>query len=91
VISEEDLIWEDLRIWVDANQDGRSQESETGRLQTWRIVALRLDCVETDRIDGTGSWHRFEGRFIRRVKKLGMELLQTQAPEDIFFAFRRPH
>lgn len=86
VISEEDLIWGHLRLWVDANQDGLSQPEETTRLKKWNVAIILLDFWESDRVDGTGSWHRFQGRFLRRVKKLGTEFLQAQTIEDVFFA-----
>jgi hypothetical protein len=87
VISNADEIWSHLRLWVDANQDGVSQPQESAPLSRWRVAAIPLDYTEADRVDGTGSWHRYQGRFLRRVKTLGGELLQLQVVEDVFFAF----
>jgi hypothetical protein len=90
VISKEDLIWPVLRIWVDSNQDGLSQPWEVGPLPKWGVYAIELTYEERDRVDGTGSVHRFEGRFLRRVKFLGAELLRVQRIEDVYFPIAAP-
>lgn len=77
-ITDEDLIWPHLRLWVDSNHDGVSQPQETGPLVKWNVAALSLRYTEQNRIDGTGSWHRFRGEFVLRVRRLGVELFQVQ-------------
>lgn len=86
LISERDLIWEDLRLWVDRNHDGISQAAEIANLRRYRIVAISLQYAESNEVDGNGNRHRYQGSFVSRVvRAYGPPYLQAQAAHDVFF------
>ena len=47
-ISSEDQVWGDLRVWVDANQNGYSEAEELLTLDDLNITAINLAYAEVD-------------------------------------------
>lgn len=87
-ITDDDLIWEWLRVWVDENHDGISDRQEVRPLGYHQIVALGLDYQELDEIDPAGNAHRYQGTFVRRVvTRYGPPVLRVQSMHDVFFLY----
>jgi len=76
-----DRIWNDLRLWIDSNQDGVSQKSEIFTLAQRGVLRISLDWAPSDRVDGNGNAHRFLGSFEMREKQ---EIFVREAV-DVFF------
>lgn len=56
LIDKNDAIWNDLRVWVDANQNGFSESSELKSLNDLGIVSISLDAIKEENVDtATGS------------------------------------
>lgn len=86
VISEGDMIWNHLRLWVDRNHDGISQLREITHLRHLDIVAIGLDFSLVNEIDGNGNSHPLQGTYLKRLKnrQLGSRLV-PYAVHDVFF------
>lgn len=91
VITETDLIWNDLRLWVDANHDGVSQPNEMRRLRQYGVRAIGLDYSQTDAQDGAGNYHRYTGMYIKEVRRYGQRFLETARATDVFFRIFHEH
>ncbi len=67
VIDADDLIWSQLQIWRDANQDGVSQANELHALSDFDINRFHLSFERTEsesgenRVTGTGFFERASG------------------------------
>lgn len=59
-ITPVDEVFSDLRLWIDANHDGRSQPEELTGLQDQGVTALHLFFVESRSRDGHGNRLRFQ-------------------------------
>lgn len=88
VLSPKDLIWEPLRIWVDANHDGLSQRREIRPLNAHGVVSIDLQYREVDNVDGHLNLHLLRGSFVAMVRAFGGMHLREQVVEDIFFISR---
>ncbi len=56
LIDKTDAIWNDLRVWVDVNQNGFSEASELKSLNDLGIVSISLDATKEENVDtATGS------------------------------------
>jgi len=86
LISEDDLIWSLLRLWVDRNHDGVSQQHEIAPLGRFGVVAIGLDYSRVEEVDGNGNIHLFQGTFLKRLtgRQLGSRLV-SYAVHDVFF------
>ena len=86
VISEDDLIWNHLRLWVDRNHDGISQRQEITPLRPFDIVAIGLDFSRVSEVDGNGNLHPLQSTYLKRLKgsRLGSRLV-PYAVHDVFF------
>lgn len=86
VISEDDLIWSHLRLWVDRNHDGISQPQEIATLRSFDIVAIGLDFSRVDEVDGNGNLHPLQSTFLKRLtrSRLGPRLV-PYALHDVYF------
>lgn len=51
VIDNKDAVFSDLRVWVDANQNGQSEAHELKTLEEMGVVSISLDYTETDITD----------------------------------------
>ncbi|HBL28698.1 MAG TPA: hypothetical protein DD490_17825 [Acidobacteria bacterium] len=84
-ISNEDLIWGHLRLWVDRNHDGVSQRREIFPLGAYEIVAIGLTFLRSHEVDGNGNLHPFQGTYLKRMAgRLGSRLV-PYAMHDVFF------
>ena len=85
-ISEYDMIWSHLRLWVDRNHDGISQRQEITSLKRFDIVAIDLDFSHVDEVDGNGNLHPLQGTYLKRLtqRRLGSRLV-PYAIHDVFF------
>lgn len=68
VLDENDGVWNQLRIWVDANHDGISQGGEVASLHAYGIVRIPLRPVKTRIVDSAGNTHRLQGIYVRKVE-----------------------
>lgn len=76
--------WGRLRLWVDSNHDGRSDESEIMPIQSSAVVFLGLAYVTDGTPDEHGNLHLLRGAYVRREHGAGNRP-GTYALEDIFF------
>ncbi len=53
VINTNDSIWNDLRIWVDANHNGVSDSAELKTFNELGIVSISLDVTKEENVDTT--------------------------------------
>jgi hypothetical protein len=86
LISEKDLAWGLLRLWVDRNHDGLSQEGETAPPGRYGVVAISLDYSRAEEFDGNGNLHLFQATYLKRLqgRQLGSRLV-PYAVHDVFF------
>lgn len=61
VISPQDQIWRELRIWVDTNHDGVSQPGELHTLDELGIDSISLKYTNSPYIDDNGNAFRYKG------------------------------
>ena len=61
VISREDAIWKDLRVWIDANHNGISEAGELHTLDEMGIESISLKYGESPYIDPNGNAFRYKG------------------------------
>jgi hypothetical protein len=86
IVSEDDLIWSHLRLWVDRNHDGISQPQEISSLRRFDIVAIRLDFSRVQEVDGNGNLHLLQSTYLKRVTVRGLDSrLVPYAIHDVFF------
>lgn len=90
VVSEDDLIWSLLRLWVDRNHDGVSQQQEIAPLGRFGVVAIDLNYSRVEEADGNGNIHLFQSTFLIRLtgRQLGSRLV-PRAIHDVFFRIDR--
>lgn len=67
MITDLDSVWDDLRLWIDEDQDGISQESETSMLSDSPVIALGLRYRRIQQYDGAGNLHGYRGWLEKRV------------------------
>jgi len=86
LIDHFDLVWHQLRIWIDENLDGISQRQEVRPLSTWRIVWLSLLYETSPRVDGSMNVHQFVGTYLKRFDgRAGRFEVRPMLMEDIYF------
>lgn len=81
VIDPLDLVFADLRVWVDVNADGTSELHETLSLVEARVLAIELDYTESPRTDQHGNEFRYIARAWIEVNGKAKKLWTT----DVFF------
>ena len=62
-IDTADLIWSELKVWQDFDQDGISDEGELSSLEALGIVSLNLDNTPLGIVTPQGATLRVEGTF----------------------------
>lgn len=84
-ITSSDLIWRDLRLWIDRNHNGTSERPEISTLDHRRIAGISLDYVERNEYDGNLNLHKYQGEFLAEVSGPGGVFLRSQPVHDVFF------
>ncbi|HSR68336.1 MAG TPA: hypothetical protein VLU25_10370 [Acidobacteriota bacterium] len=84
-ISEEDAVFADLRLWVDWNHDGVSQQAELGSLLDAGVLTIDLNYVESRRRDRYGN----EFRYFSFADALRGEAVRHLMLVDVFFQTAR--
>jgi hypothetical protein len=64
IIDASDLIYRDLRLWIDENHNGISEPNELHALPEFGIAALSLDYTEARRVDQYGNQFRYRDRVL---------------------------
>ena len=64
-IDAKDAVWSQLKLWRDANRDGKSDSSELSSPADHGIVAIRLDAKIAPWSDGKGSSSLRQVAFVR--------------------------
>lgn len=83
LIDLNDRIFDDLRLWVDSNHDGRSQPAELSELSYWDIVAIDLDYRASRSRDRHGNEFRYASVVYLRSGR-------TRRSADVFLKFWDP-
>jgi hypothetical protein len=90
IIDVADQVWGRLRLWVDRNHNGRSENDETNPIHAAGVLAIQLpgdeplSWVE----DGSGNFHVFRTTFTRRVTGSGPAHVVTREIDNVFFLTR---
>ena len=82
-ISEEDLVWEELLLWLDVDANGISTPEEITTISDYGISKLQTIPRETRRYDEAGNWLRF---FARARDEHGLRYRMV----DVFFRVLDP-
>jgi hypothetical protein len=86
IISEKDVIWSHLKLWVDRNHDGISQPDEIFPLRQFDIVAISLVYSHSSDVDGNGNLHPLQSIYFKRLSEHGLgSSLVPYAIHDVFF------
>jgi hypothetical protein len=86
VISGADLVFWELRLWVDFDHNGRSGLGESYPLWTRGVLQLSLDYRTVEEYDPSWNLHLLQGTFDRWVvRRFGPPYRRTQAMHDVFF------
>lgn len=86
LITDDDLIWRFLRLWIDGNHDGISQRREVRRLNAEGVISISLDYVEARDYDDADNLHLYQSTFVRRVtRQFGPPYFRTQEAHDVYF------
>lgn len=85
LITVDDLVWQELRLWIDGNHNGISEASEIAHLHREGVAAIELDYVEQEDYDGNLNLHRFQGRFLKEIRGPLGPALRYQGIHDVFF------
>lgn len=91
LISEDDFIWRDLRLWIDENHDGISQRPELRHPNAEGVISISLDYAEVREFDNAHNVHLYQSTFLRRVtRRYGPPYLRTLDAHDVFFQEVKP-
>src|SRR6185295_2658464 len=82
-ISDRDLGWTDLRLWIDRNHDGVSQVDEIATLGDLGISEILLTYREDRDVDGNGNWHFLKASFLREIEAPWGKALARRPIEDV--------
>lgn len=84
-----DLIWSSLRLWIDTDHDGVSQQRELFSLDAKGVTELGLGYREQEIYDRNWNLHLFHGQFVRVYeRKYSRPFRRSQGMEDVFFHVR---
>ena len=87
-ITEEDAIYADLRLWIDANHDGLAQPEELTTLAAHGVRALSLRYVTSEKKDEFGNVFRFRSHVTMDRHAFEHAPLKRQAT-DVFLSYIR--
>ena len=62
VISRQDYIFRDLRLWTDSNHNGISEAAELSSLEQFGVATLELEYKLSNRIDRFGNQFRYRAK-----------------------------
>ncbi len=65
-ITSDDAVWRDLRLWFDANADGKSVRNEIRLLESYRITQIGLNRSHQSLSDGFGNSFMLVGSATQR-------------------------
>ncbi len=68
-ITDADDLYSQLRVWVDENQDGVSQETELHTLGEMQIAEISLASRQTSRNDGNGNVINYTSSYVTKDGK----------------------
>ena len=86
VIDGRDAVFGSLRVWIDANHNGRADAGELVSLDDVNIVRLGLDYRDSRRHDVFGNLLRYWGNAILRDERGREKRVDTC---DVFFIIMR--
>lgn len=66
-IDAEDGVWNQLRVWVDANHNGICEASEVWPLHKFGIQGISLAAVPSTYVDQNGNGHHLRGQYWRHI------------------------
>jgi Ca2+-binding RTX toxin-like protein len=78
VIDASDPVYAQLRVWLDANKDGRSGEGELLTLEEAGVKSINVNYTNSSFIDAQGNAHRQAGSYTTTDG-------QTRAATDVWF------
>jgi hypothetical protein len=91
LITDGDLIWRFLRLWIDRNHDGVSQRQEIRHLSAEGVLSISLVYVEARDYDDAENLHLYQSTFVRRVtRQFGRPYSRTQEAHDVYFLEAAP-
>lgn len=86
IINENDAVYQKLKIWIDSNGDGVSQDSELFNLMTLGITAISLQNELIDSTDENGVVHTHRAEFTQTViSQDGSTISKTGLTETLLF------
>jgi hypothetical protein len=82
VVDANDPVWKSLKLWVDANHDGKCSPDEVTPINASRVVSISLAYHATNRRDPSGNTFHFESQVSMRNDRGAVE----QKPVyDVYF------
>ena len=81
VIDVADLIFSDLKVWIDSNANGAYEHLESQSLAEAGVLSLGLDYRESRRTDSHGNIFRYIGTGVIEVNGKAKRMSTT----DVFF------
>lgn len=90
VIDSADRIWGRLRLWVDRNHNGVSENSETMPIHQAGVITIQLPRGQQLRWveDGGGNFHVFRTTYTSRLTGDGPARVVTREIHNVFFRKR---
>lgn len=78
-ITEADAIFTRLKLWIDSNHDGESQDAELTSLSSFGIVSIDLDFRESRRQDQYGNEFRYRSKvhFLNNQQRFAYDVFLT--------------
>jgi hypothetical protein len=90
IIDRRDLVWHQLRLWVDRNHDGVSQQSETFTPAAAQVIEFGLTRALVHAYDASGNNLMLTGTYKRRLLLHGQPVIGERALVDIAFMPLQP-
>jgi len=67
LIDANDAVWNQLRVWIDANHDGVCDPGEVAPLARYGVEAISLAPMRGTFVDANGNGHYLRGQYWRHV------------------------
>ena len=68
VINEADLVWKELKLWIDLNHNGISERNELFPMARGNLKSINLNYVGMDELDINGNHTKYRSTYSRLVK-----------------------